>query len=410
MIFGLTLLDFLLVAAVRQLRRHRVPAGTGGQRPVPRRVPRPAARSRCGCCRSAIQQLDQPRDHAAAAHRRAHRRACSSWPPSARRSPCASVAGCARRLRVKPARSFDAVLGAVAVVAVGCGARVVHRRRAARRCPRADRPGHRRVPRAARHRPVGPPADLQAVRRLPRGARPRGLPAGVRRARGRAASPRSRHRTQRGRADRGRARRGRARSSRSPGWRRPATAARRAAAGSWPPGRVVTNAHVVAGMAPATLRVQGTGRVVRRARRRLRPQARPRRAVACPACPPRRCDLGTELEPRRRRRRRRLPARRALPPRRGPGPRGRRRPGLRHLRHARHRAARSTRSTPGCVPATPAARCCPPTASVVGVVFAKSLDDDSTGYALTLDEARPVLDEAASSAPRRSSTGACVAG
>ena len=46
---------------------------------------------------------------------------------------------------------------------------------------------------------------------------------------------------------------------------------------------------------------------------------------------------------------------------------------------------------------------------VVGIVFAKSLDDDQTGYALTLDEARPVLDAASrSSAPV--STGVCTAG
>jgi S1-C subfamily serine protease len=46
---------------------------------------------------------------------------------------------------------------------------------------------------------------------------------------------------------------------------------------------------------------------------------------------------------------------------------------------------------------------------VVGVVFAKSLDDASTGYALTMNEARPVLD-AASSASSPVKTGACVAG
>lgn len=45
---------------------------------------------------------------------------------------------------------------------------------------------------------------------------------------------------------------------------------------------------------------------------------------------------------------------------------------------------------------------------VVGVIFAKSLEDAATGYALTLAEARPVLDEAAS-AGRAVSTGACVA-
>lgn len=46
---------------------------------------------------------------------------------------------------------------------------------------------------------------------------------------------------------------------------------------------------------------------------------------------------------------------------------------------------------------------------VVGVVFAKSLDDPSTGYALTMDEARPVLD-AASAASTPVDTGACVNG
>jgi len=43
---------------------------------------------------------------------------------------------------------------------------------------------------------------------------------------------------------------------------------------------------------------------------------------------------------------------------------------------------------------------------VVGIVFAKSLDDESTGYALTLKEAQPVLD-AAEGASNRVSTGAC---
>ena len=46
---------------------------------------------------------------------------------------------------------------------------------------------------------------------------------------------------------------------------------------------------------------------------------------------------------------------------------------------------------------------------VVGVIFAKSLDDPRTGYALTLDEARPVLD-AASGASSPVDTGPCVAG
>jgi S1-C subfamily serine protease len=50
-----------------------------------------------------------------------------------------------------------------------------------------------------------------------------------------------------------------------------------------------------------------------------------------------------------------------------------------------------------------------PSGAVVGIVFARSLDDDRTGYALTLGEARPVLD-AAKSSFSPVSTGRCVAG
>lgn len=46
---------------------------------------------------------------------------------------------------------------------------------------------------------------------------------------------------------------------------------------------------------------------------------------------------------------------------------------------------------------------------VTGVIFAKSLEDDNTGYALTLDEAMPVL-EAARGANREVDTGACLPG
>lgn len=46
---------------------------------------------------------------------------------------------------------------------------------------------------------------------------------------------------------------------------------------------------------------------------------------------------------------------------------------------------------------------------VVGVIFAKSLDDNVTGYALTVDEARAVIN-AAPSASHRVSTGSCVSG
>ena len=50
-----------------------------------------------------------------------------------------------------------------------------------------------------------------------------------------------------------------------------------------------------------------------------------------------------------------------------------------------------------------------PRGEVVGIVFAKSLDDDNTGYALTLAEARPVL-EAANGSFSPVSTGGCAAG
>jgi S1-C subfamily serine protease len=50
-----------------------------------------------------------------------------------------------------------------------------------------------------------------------------------------------------------------------------------------------------------------------------------------------------------------------------------------------------------------------PSGNVVGIVFARSLDDQNTGYALTLDEARPVLD-AANGASSTVSTGGCAAG
>jgi S1-C subfamily serine protease len=50
-----------------------------------------------------------------------------------------------------------------------------------------------------------------------------------------------------------------------------------------------------------------------------------------------------------------------------------------------------------------------PSGAVVGIVFAKSLDDDTTGYALTLTEARPVLD-AAKGSFSPVNTGGCAAG
>jgi S1-C subfamily serine protease len=50
-----------------------------------------------------------------------------------------------------------------------------------------------------------------------------------------------------------------------------------------------------------------------------------------------------------------------------------------------------------------------PDGQVVGVVFAKSLDDASTGYALTLSEARPVIQKGMRTG-KSVSTGACAVG
>ena len=142
--------------------------------------------------------------------------------------------GCGRRLQIKPAQWFDASLGAVAVVLSAVAARLVHRRSPPRWRPGARSP-RRSVSRAccATIDTRGAPGHVAAVRVVPRGARPRGLPAGVRRPREPSGSRRSPRRTPPSPRPPGCDRR-RPRSSRSPVSPRPATAARRAAAGSSP--------------------------------------------------------------------------------------------------------------------------------------------------------------------------------
>ena len=82
--------------------------------------------------------------------------------------------------------------------------------------------------------------------------------------------------------------------------------------------RVVTNAHVVAGMETATLRIHGTGRsytgrvVIFDAKRDLA-------VLAVPGLPADPLRAGARPGARGQRGRGRLPARRALPARRGPG-------------------------------------------------------------------------------------------
>ena len=171
--------------------------------------------------------------------------------------------------------------------------------------------------------------------------------------------------------------------------------------------RVVTNAHVVAGMESATLRIHGTGRsytghvVIFDAKRDLA-------VLDVPGLPADPLPQGPDLErgdsgvvagfpldgPYR------LDAARVreVVDARGSDIYGR--PGTSREVYSLYAQVRPGNSG-GPLLSTDG--------RVVGVVFAKSLDDDSTGYALTMDEVRPVL-EAASSASSPVNTGACVAG
>jgi S1-C subfamily serine protease len=173
------------------------------------------------------------------------------------------------------------------------------------------------------------------------------------------------------------------------------------------PGRVVTNAHVVAGMGSVTLRIHGTGRsytghVV------IFDPTRDLAVIAVPGLPARALPQGQDLT------------------RGGSGVvAGFPLDGPYTLEPARVREVVEARGSdiygqPGTVrevyslyaqvrPGNSGGPLLSTDGKVVGVVFAKSLDDPSTGYALTLNEARPVLD-AASSASKPVSTGACVAG
>ncbi len=189
-----------------------------------------------------------------------------------------------------------------------------------------------------------------------------------------------------------------------------ATACNRGQEGSgWvlSPGRVVTNAHVVAGMATPQVRVHGTGRsydarvVVFDPRRDLAVLAVP--GLAAPPLP-----LGRQLS-------------------RGDGAvvAGFPLDGPYRLDAARVRTVLDARGAdiygePGTVrevyslfarvqPGNSGGPLLSRTGAVVGIVFAKSLDDESTGYALTLDEAAPVLRQARNAATAVG-TGGCAAG
>lgn len=173
------------------------------------------------------------------------------------------------------------------------------------------------------------------------------------------------------------------------------------------PGRVVTNAHVVAGMRTVTLRVQGTGpsysgRVV------LFDPQRDLAVVAAPDLQAAPLEQGREL-------RRGESGVVAGFPLDGPY-----RLDAARVREVVEAQGSDIYGAPGTSrevyslyarvrPGNSGGPLLSTSGDVVGVIFAKSLDDTSTGYALTLDEARPVLD-AAPSASRAVSTGPCVAG
>ncbi|HET7276906.1 MAG TPA: MarP family serine protease [Dermatophilaceae bacterium] len=173
------------------------------------------------------------------------------------------------------------------------------------------------------------------------------------------------------------------------------------------PGRVVTNAHVVAGLTDVTVRPRGTGesytgRVV------IFDPERDLAVLAVTDLPSRPLRLGTDLK-------RGDAGVVAGFPLDGPY----------RLDAARIRQVIDARGAdiygnPGTVrevysmyarvrPGNSGGPLLDPSGRVVGVIFAKSLDDNVTGYALTLDEARPIIN-AAGSASRRVSTGACVSG
>src|SRR5689334_1635743 len=173
------------------------------------------------------------------------------------------------------------------------------------------------------------------------------------------------------------------------------------------PGRVVTNAHVVAGMQTATLRVHGTGRSYT-GRVVLFDTRRDLAVLSVPDLPAQPLRQGQDLQrgdsgvvagfpldgPYR------LDAARVREVIQAHGSDIYGRPGTSREVYSLYAQVRPGNSG-GPLLSTDG--------RVVGVIFAKSLDDASTGYALTMNEARPVL-AAAASASTPVDTGPCVAG
>ena len=173
------------------------------------------------------------------------------------------------------------------------------------------------------------------------------------------------------------------------------------------PQRVVTNAHVVAGVTNPRVQVGGTGK---------RYLARvvsfdPRRDLAVLAVPSLRTaplPLGTDL------RRGELAVVAGFP---NDGPF---RAAAARVRSIVRASGEDIYGRPGAVrevyslfvkvqPGNSGGPVLNSAGQIVGIVFAKSLDDESTGYALTLDESRAVI-EAGSTQVRQVSTGGCASG
>jgi len=173
------------------------------------------------------------------------------------------------------------------------------------------------------------------------------------------------------------------------------------------PERVVTNAHVVAGTSSEHVRIQGTGRSYD-ARVVIFDPQRDLAVLSVPGLPAPALTQGSDL-------RRSDGAIVAGFPLDGPY-----RLDSARVRDVLTATGADIYGNPGAVrevyslfarvePGNSGGPLLSPSGEVVGIVFAKSLDDDQTGYALTLDEARPVL-EAASRAFSPVSTGGCAAG
>lgn len=173
------------------------------------------------------------------------------------------------------------------------------------------------------------------------------------------------------------------------------------------PERVVTNAHVVAGVSEEHVRIQGTGRSFDARVIAFDPQ-RDLAVLSVPGLPAPALTQGPELK-------RADGAVVAGFPLDGPY-----RLDAARVRDVLKATGADIYGNPGVVreiyslyarvePGNSGGPLLSRSGEVVGIVFAKSLDDDQTGYALTLDEARPVL-EAANRSASPVSTGGCAAG